>query len=139
MAKSAPPEAKKMIGGGLQVSASGEQRRGGKKHVREIRTKRAKGGGHVLTHEFESGPDMGYHPGEDHVFGKDEGEKHMKHYMRHAGITGVKVSSAADDGTPSDVSLEEGAKNKDQPAKRKGAKARAEAKGGDTEESEEIA
>jgi hypothetical protein len=94
MAKTAPPEAHKMIGGGLQVSATGEQNRGGKKHVRSIRTSRAKGGGHIVRHEYESGPDMGYHPDAEHVFGSDEGVKHVKHYIRHAGIRGVSVSGA---------------------------------------------
>ncbi len=100
MAKTAPPVAEKMIGGGLQMTSSGEQRRQGKKHVSAIHTKRAKGGGHVVTHHYEHGSG-GYHEPVDHVFGKDEGEKHVKHYIRHAGITGVKVSagepSGADD------------------------------------------
>ncbi len=106
MAKhAAPPEATKMIGGGLQMSASGEQRRGGKKHVREIHTKRAKGGGHVVSHHYEHGMGGAYHEPVDHVFGKDEGVKHVKHYIRHAGISGVNVS-AGGDGKPDDEAAE---------------------------------
>jgi hypothetical protein len=87
----APPRAD----GALEMRASRHEMHGGKKRVRSIRTKRAKGGGHVVTHEFDH---IGgnYQPDEDHVFGADEGVKHVQHYIRHAGVKGVKVSAAGD-------------------------------------------
>lgn len=99
--EAAPSEmhATKMIGGGHMMEATRVERGSKKKHIRSIRTKRAKGGGHIVTHEYEHGHDMGYTPDQDHVFGKDEGVKHMEHYMRHAGVKGVTVAaSGAGDG-----------------------------------------
>lgn len=104
--KAAPPVAHNMIGGGIQMSSTGEKTHGTKKHVRSIRTKRAKGGGHVVSHEFDNSGGSGYHQDEEHVFGKDEGVKHVKHYIRNAGISGVSVSGAdasADDGGKDDT------------------------------------
>lgn len=83
------PQAKAMVGGGSQVSLTKEERRPKKKHVKRLLISKAKNGGHVVEHEFESGPDMPYEPNASHVFGADDGVKHVQHIIRHAGIKGV--------------------------------------------------
>lgn len=86
----------KMIGGGHVAEASREARGSKKKHIRSIQTTRGKNGGHVLEHNYEHGNDMGYSPSTQHIFGKGEGVKHVEHYIRHAGIKGVKAMAAGD-------------------------------------------
>jgi len=90
MAKVSVPVASEMPGGGKTMTAKAEHRRPPKKHVKSIRTTRAKSGGHIVEHEYENAGGQ-YEPPAQHVYGKDEGVKHVKHYIRHAGIQGVSA------------------------------------------------
>lgn len=94
MAKTSAPPVR--ADGANVVSSRSETAKPSKKHVRSLRTTRAKGGGHVVEHEFDNSGAGPYHQAAQHVFGADEGVKHMKHYMRHAGVKGVSVAAAGD-------------------------------------------
>lgn len=59
------------------------------KKIRRMEIEEAENGGHTITHQFDnSGPGMGYHEAETHVFGKSDGAKAIKHISKHMHIRG---------------------------------------------------
>lgn len=59
----------------------------GKKTLKSIEARCADNGGHIITHNYESG-DM-FHPSDEFVFGADEGGKVLAHLGKHLGIKGA--------------------------------------------------
>lgn len=58
----------------------------GRKKLDSIEVRKAKNGGHVLTHRYTSEGPM-YHPPEDHVFGPGDGSKMLAHLKGALGVS----------------------------------------------------
>ena len=43
-------------------------------------------GGHIVSHEYNSGNSMTYHKPDQHIFSKDDGEEMMAHLGKHLGV-----------------------------------------------------
>lgn len=90
-----------MAGGAHSISASRDERRPKRKHLRHMRLSRATNGGFHVQHEYMPGGDTP-EPDTEHVFGKDEGAKLLDHVRRHLRISpAAGAASGADaEGAP---------------------------------------
>ena len=89
-------EAKKVIGGGLQLAHSRSEQRPTRKHVIRMELTKAANGGVTVKHHYAHGPGMMYEEPTEHAFGKAEAnvEKTMIHAF-HADTYGPAVLFAA--------------------------------------------
>ncbi len=87
-----------MIGGGHQVTASKQERKSRRRHVKHMRIGKAENGGFNVEHEYASTPDGPYEPSTNHVFGKGEGPAMLTHVAKHLRIpmAGTKEGQTPD-------------------------------------------
>lgn len=82
--------AKRVIGGGLQIGVGREEQRPTQRHVARVVTEKAKDG-HVVREEFAQARALPHEMPRSTTFKTGESVQLVEHYLKAAGITGVKV------------------------------------------------